>query len=329
MPAGLSEGDNRPHGRGATNGSMRGLRRLLSAVGFWVAVAALVAVGPGGGPAWADAQEPIKLKAPSNEVREYDPLIGADPGNQNGISRDPTNCSTNPYCDTIPLELSIPSDLKSSDTEDYFLRLKVEWDASASDNVNMYVYDAPYGGETPIASAATATMPETINLYRPEKANYLLVVHNTSGANTGYKLTAAVTIEPFGGAPDFGGVSQPPKPPPSSPPAGDSDDDVAFDSGEDDSFTPPPAAVDNGLGPPPPLADVSRDESLSALARSRGGFEDSLAAPNLTLQEEEAPPPEPVSGLTVALLGGLVPASIVGGGVYVLRRKGGTATAGF
>ena len=290
-----------------------------------------VSIWPGGGAALADAQEPIKLKAGQSVAVDYDALIGADPTNQNGITRDPTNCSSNPYCDTIPLELSVPSDLKNSDTEDYFLRLKIEWDASGNSNVHAYLYDSPFEGDAPIASSATANNPETINLYRPEKAAYILVVNNVNGVNTGYKVTAAITIEPFGGAPDFGGVNEGGgRPPTTSPPSsGEDDDDFGFDDGDDDSFTPPPAAIDNGFGPPPPLADVNRDESLSALARGRGGFEDSLAAPNLTLQEEEAPPPAPVSGLTVALLGGFLPAALVGGGVYVLRRRGGTAAAGF
>ena len=274
------------------------------------------------------------MSAPSNEVREYDPLVGNDPSNFSGITRDPANCSSNPYCDTIPLELSVPVDLKDSETEDYFLRLKVEWDNSGSNNVNAYLYDAPYEGNFPIASSATGNMPETINLYRPEKAAYLLVVHNNTGVNTGYKLTAALTVEPFGGAPDFGGVNEKPATQPTQPPSsggGDDDDEpeFGFDDGSDDSFTPPPAAVDNGFGPPPPLADVERDESLSALARGRGGFEESLTAPSIALQEEEGPPPAPVSGATVALLGGLLPAVAVGGGVFWLRRKGGTATPGF
>ena len=331
--AGLSGGDNRLTRRGATNGLVKGLRRVLSTFGVLLLVLGAVGVWPGS-PAAADQQDPVKLKAGQSVVVEYDALVGSDSANQGGITRDPANCSTNPYCDTIPIELSVPSDLKSSDTEDYFLRLKVEWDASAGSNMHAYLYDSPFeAGNAPIASSATANNPETINLYRPEKAAYILVVTNVTGVNTGYKLHAAVTIEPFGGAPDFGGVNEQPNRPSSSPPSDDAgsddDDGFQFDEGSDDSFTPPPTAFDNGLAPPPPLADVDRDESLSALARDRGGFENSLTAPNLSLQEEEPPPPDPVSGATVALLGGLLPAAVVGGGVFWLRRKGGTASAGF
>jgi len=310
---------------------VKGLSRLLSTLAVLVLAFGGIAVWPGAGPASADAKEAVKLTAPQTVVRDYDPLVGSDPANQNGLTKDPNNCSSNPYCDTIPIELTVSEALKNSDTEDYFLRLKVEWDNSGGDNVNLYLYDSPHKGNFFIASSATANMPETINLYRPEKKAYLLVVHNTSGVNTGYKLTAAITVEPFGGAPDFGGVNENPNRPTTTRPPADNnnDDDFEFDDGSDDSFTPPPGAVDNGFGPPPAFADVQRDESLSALARGRGGFENSLTAPNLTLQEREAPPPEPVSGATVALLGGLLPASIVGGGVFWLRRKGGTASAGF
>lgn len=300
----------------------------MSAVGVLVLALGAVSVWPGGDPASADQQEPVKLKAPSTEVREYDALVGADPTNQSGITRDPANCASNPYCDTIPLELSVPSDLKNSDTEDYFLRLKVEWNAAGGSNVHIYLYDAPFEGAAPIASSATANNPEAINLYRPEKAAYILVVNNVNGVNSGYKLTAAITVEPFGGAPDFGGVNDNPNRPTTTTRPSDGDDDFSFDEEPDDS-RPPPAIVDNGFGPPPPLADVDQDESLSALARGRGDFESSLTAPDFTLQEEEPPPPDPVSGATVALLGGLLPASIVGGGVFWLRRKGGTASAGF
>lgn len=313
----------------ATNGLVKGLRRPLSISALLLVALGGLAVWPGGVPASADQQEAIKLKAPSNEVREYDPLVGTDPGNQGGISRDPATCASVSHCDTIPIELSVPDSLKNSDTEDYFLRLKIEWDNSGGDNVNAYLYDAPHEGAAPIASSATANMPEAINLYRPEKPAYLLVVHNTAGVNTGYKLTAAITVEPFGGAPDFGGVNERPATRPTQPPSnGDDEPEFDFDDG-DDSFTPPPAPIDNGFGPPPPLADVDQDESLSALARGRGGFEESLTAPSITLQEDEGPPPAPVSGATVALLGGLLPAAAVGGGVFWLRRKGGTATPGF
>lgn len=315
---------------------MKGLSRLLSTLAVLVLAVGAATVWPGGDPAAADQQQPVKLRAPSNEVREYDSLTGTDPANQNGVTRDPATCASRPYCDTIPIELSVPSDLKNSDTEDYFLRLKVDWNAAGGSNVQTYLYNAPHAGAAPIASSATANNPEIINIYRPEKAAYLLVVTNVSGVNTGYKLTAAITVEPFGGAPDFGGVNETPNRPPQNRPPSDSgggsgtdDSDSAFDPGSAGSGAPPPVIADEGFGPPPPLADVDRDESLSALARGRGDFESSLTAPDLTLREQEPPPPEPVSGTTVALLGGLLPASIVGGGVFWLRRKGGTATAGF
>ncbi|HUR48083.1 MAG TPA: hypothetical protein VMY88_00940 [Acidimicrobiales bacterium] len=307
---------------------MKGLSRFLSTLAVLVLAFGGIAVWPGGGAASADPQEPVKLTAPQTVVREYDPLVATDPANQSGYTQDPTTCSTAPHCDTIPLELVVSDELKNSDTEDYFLRLTIEWDNAGGDNVNAYLYDDPYAGEFYIASGATAEMPEKINLYRPEKKKYILVVHNTTGVNAGYKLTAAITVEPFGGAPDFGGVNENPSRPTTTRPSNDNDDEPFFDD-SDDTPAPPPAIVDNGFGPPPPLADVERDESLSALARDRGDFESSLTAPDFTLQEEEAPPPDPVSGATVALLGGLLPASLVGGGVFWLRRKGGTATAGF
>ena len=285
-----------------------------------------VAIWPGGSPASADAQKAVKLTAPQTVVKEYDPLVGSDPANQHGITKDPGNCSSNPYCDTIPIELTVSESLKNSDTEDYFLRLKVEWDNSGGDNVNLYLYDSPHKGAFFIASSATANMPEVINLYRPEKKAYLLVVHNTSGVNTGYKLTAAITVEPFGGAPDFGGVNENSNRPTTTRPPSNDDDDFEFDDGSDDS-TPPPGAVDSGFGPPP-LAEVDQDSSLSALARQRGGLADSLTAPVLTLKDKEEPPPAPVSGLTVALFGGLLPASVVGSGIWLLRRKGGAASTG-
>lgn len=310
---------------------MKGLRRYLSISALLLLALGGIAVWPGGSPASADQQEPIKLTSPSNVVKEYDPLVGTDPANQSGATRDPVQCAQLSHCDTIPLELSVPESLKNSDTEDYFLRLKIEWDNSGGDNVNTYLYDAPHEGNAPIASSATANMPETINLYRPEKKSYLLVVHNNTGVNTGYKVTAAITVEPFGGAPDFGGVNENPGPRPTQPPSGGNDDEPDFDIDDDsdDSFRPPIAPIDSGFGPPPPLANVTRDASLSALARGRGGFEDSLSAPRVTAPEDEGPPPAPVSGATVALLGGLLPAVAVGGGVFWLRRKGGTATPGF
>jgi len=252
--------------------------------------------------------------------------VGSDSVNFHPFTKDPDNCSSRPYCDTIPIELTVSDSVKNSDTEDYFLRLKVEWDNSGGNNVNLYLYDSPYKGAFWIAKAATSNMPEIINLYRPEKKAYLLVVHNTSGVNSGYKLTAAITVEAFGGAPDFGGVNEnenPSRPTTTRPPADKNDDDFGFDE-----FTAPPPPVDSGFGPPPPLAGADQDSSLSALARQRGGLADSLAAPRITLVVEEKPPPAPVSGVTVALLGGVLPASVVGSGIWLLRRKGGAASTG-
>lgn len=309
-------------------------------VGLVVLVLGGVGIWPGAGPAGAVEQEPIKLTAPSSETREYDALIGTNPVNYAGAPGDarPNSCSQYTYCDSIPLQLSVPESLKNSDTEDYFLRIKVEWDNSSGNNLDAYMYNAPYPdeGPAPIASSATANMPETINLYRPERPEYILTVMNRNGANSGYKVTAALTVEPFGGAPDFGGVNEGGgRPPTTSPPPSSGG---GSGSGGSSSFDPEPSGPTNTSPPPPPtdsgfeprdLAPVDRDESLSALARERGGFEGSLTAPPVTLPEAQGPPPGPVSGAAVALLGGLLPASLVGGGVYWLRRKGGTATAGF
>ena len=327
-PPGLSWGDNRPGRRGDTNGLVKGLSRLLSTLAVLVVALGGAAIWPGGSPASADAKEAVKLTAPQTVVKAYDPLVGPDEVNFHPFTKDPDNCSTRPYCDTIPIELTVSDSVKNSDTEDYFLRLKVEWDNSGGNNVNLYLYDSPYKGDFWIAKSATGNMPETINLYRPEKKAYLLVVHNTSGVNAGYKLTAAITVEAFGGAPDFGGVNENPnRPTTTRPPADNNDDDFGFDDGSDGDFTAPPPLVDNGFGPPA-LAGVDQDSSLSALARQRGGLADSLAAPRITRVEEEKPPPAPVSGVTVALLGGVLPASVVGSGIWLLRRKGGAASTG-
>jgi hypothetical protein len=301
------------------------LRALVVVGGALLATLLLVGLAL---PASARLQPAIKLKAGQSLKQTYSPLVGAGPVQASGNpgTRNPTVCRDATYCDIVPLELSVPSSLKNSDTEDYFLRLSVKWDASSASDIHIYLYNDP-PTTTAIATSATANNPETLNLYRPEKAKYQLLVYNANGVNRGYEITAAITIEDFGGAPDFGGVSDPP---PSAPEQSDSDsDDQDFsleptpDSSTGDSAA-PPAAFD---APPPPLADVNQDSSLSALARRRGGLAESLAAPpriNLT-QEDEGPPPEPVSGVTVALLGGVLPATLVGGGIWALRRKGGAA----
>lgn len=305
-------------------------------VGLVVLVLGGVGIWPGAGPAGAVEQEPIKLTAPSSVTREYDALVGTVPVTINGVPGDarPNSCSQYAYCDSIPLQLSVPESLKNSDTEDYFLRIKVEWDNSSGNNLDAYMYDAPYEpGTAPIASSATANMPEAINLYRPDKPEYILTVMNRNGANSGYTVTAALTVEPFGGAPDFGGVNEGGgRPPTTSPPPSSGGGDSGGSSFDPEPSQPstaqPPAPSDPGFEPRD-LAPVDRDDSLSALARERGGFEGSLTAPPVSLPETQGPPPGPVSGAAVALLGGLLPASLVGGGVFLLRRKGGTATAGF
>lgn len=330
-PPPSSYGDKPPERGGATNGPVTSpYRASILRRGAAVVLGGLLAVGLFAAPAAARQQDPIKLKAPQTVKKAYPALVGAMPAQASGNpgNRNPAICADATYCDVIPLELNVPASLRNSDTEDYFLRLNVAWDASAQSNLSVYLYNSPYkSGDQAIATAATADNPEKMNLYRPEKAAYILLIFNASGVNNGYEVTAALTVEDFGGAPDFGGVDDPP--PPSSPSSSNSaDNGASFDPGPSSSASPPPASNMPFDPLPAPLAEVDQDESLSSLARRSGNFDQSLAAPMVTLQEEKGPPPEPVSGVTVALLGGLLPASLVGAGIWALRRTGGAGSVG-
>lgn len=279
-------------------------------------------------PASARRQEPIQLRPSQSVVREYSPLIGSSPVQASGNpgNRNPEICADAPYCDVIPLELSVPDSLRTSDTKDYFLRLAVDWDAATGSDLSIYLYKDPYvSGDQAIASAATASVPEKINIYRPEQSKYILLVFSSGGANQGYSVNAALTVEDFGGAPDFGGVDAPP-PPSNSSPQADDEPNFAFEPQDDG----PTAAPAESFSPadPLPLADVDQDSSLSALARQRGGLAETLAAPRLNVVEKEEEPPAPVGGATVAVLGGLLPASVVGFSLWLLRRRGGAAATG-
>ncbi len=296
--------------------------RLTALLGAMVIAALALAA-----PALARRQEPIQLRPSQSVAREYPALVGSSPVQSSGNpgNRNPEICSEAPFCDVIPLELSIPDSLRTSDTEDYFLRLSVEWDASTSSDLSIYLYKDPYvSGDAAIASAATASIPEKISIYRPEQSKYLLLVFSSGGANQGYKTTAAVTVEDFGGAPDFGGVDDAP---PTT--TSDSDPQEGFDFAEPEqnppTFSPPPG--DPALEPLP-LAPIDQDSSLSALARQSGGLAETLAAPRLPVLEEDEAPPAPVAGTTVALLGVLLPATMVGGGLWMLRARGGSSATG-
>lgn len=191
--------------------------------------------------------------------KDYGPIPANEP--PGGIlfgnfgQRSPATCKDNsPYCDVVTLNIQVPGHYTSS----HFFKVDIvlTWpDPSGANDLNMYLHRT---NGTQVLASATATQPEKITLQDPSEPQYLIVVSNARGPNSGYRLS--VTFVPQGSisAPEepeeFGSGSQ------SSRFDDDEESDTSF---QDLPAVPQPEGALASTGPRP----VERPGEDGAIAR--------------------------------------------------------------
>lgn len=177
--------------------------RRTAARTFVAALAtALVAAGLGllSAPAEARSQQRFVVRNGVKASADYPEFTRDLP--QSSVSvPDPAQCMAAEHCDTVPLQIDIPTNIGKGD--DYFVELIVEWDERSTD-LDVFLWDDKQtkeklrkqpgeDGYTPDQTTSDYTQvandterrPATMLLKEPRLVNYNLVILNYSGAGFG------------------------------------------------------------------------------------------------------------------------------------------------
>jgi hypothetical protein len=322
------------------------MTRRLAGLAVTAALLGLVALTPTL-PVAALDQTAGAIRVTENQrvEKNFGPIGAADPLPEFGspVPRldTPERCKQATYCDVIPLEIVLPPTLRPAD--EFFVSVQLDWNTttlSGTDytrpteinDLDLYVWTDPAGAE-PVQESATATMPETLRLFRPTKGKYSIVVFNHRGPNTGYRLT--VSYKPERIVPPYESLApgfNPPAAAIEASPAEAPAEPAAAGPPARPVATPVPAVPTTTALPPPPgvaapaLTPVPVEPDPDFSNFSDAAFDQQLAAPGpAVLAEKQARavgPPKPASaGSLVFWLAG-VPLLLVAAAGLWLWRKG-------
>lgn len=283
------------------------------------ALALLVLGAATGGAASARPQEPMRVTP--DEPAEAD--FGAmGPGAPSGeaLSNRPIDCDGPEavYCDLIPIEIVPPTGMQD-DRDIFFTIVELHWDAASGNNLDLSFWDngQSTGTQEKLGSAESTRNPEVVRIANADLEQYNMVVVNSGGANTGYKIKARISMDPFT-SPTEAVAPDPPKQ--DEPEAEEPEEEITTPedlSGGDDT---PAPATDPTL---PPVSGVGGDSDF--------GFGFSDLDERITVHEDDfaagAADPEPTVTDSVSpavLLASLVgaPALVVGSGAaFAWKRR--------
>ncbi|HEV7887767.1 MAG TPA: hypothetical protein VGO92_09420 [Acidimicrobiales bacterium] len=298
-------------------------------------LSALVGLGMAGGvgPARALSQPSETVSRHKALVKDYPALTGQFPSQPN-----PTQCLAANFCDVIPLDVQVPTDIAPGD--DFVLKVIVSWE-DVTDDLDMYLFDdgqtqqekdqngggdpasgTPSAGPsyTQKASATNGEGQMDLTLAEPRLGKYNLVVNHYLGNNTGYHVDARIIVAGF--KRPFESLEPPP---PSvtedntAPPVDTSGQPVSGD----------PTAPAGVFGAPARLDDVHPlvDSDLDNLFKAKGA----VSATNVSgvLPTATAKPPVPPSGIALLFWLAVVPGSLLGGlAFWLVKRRRATFTFG-
>lgn len=283
-----------------------------------VALVAFSMVVAGAGLASARPQEGFTVSK-NNPVEKDYPAMGAGAPTNEALTNRPIDCNTaaRVYCDQIPVEI-IPPEGLNDDRDIFFTIIELSWEGSSND-LDLAFWDngQSTGSNEKLGSSESTKNPEVVRVANADLGEYHIVVTNVSGANTGYKIKARITTDPFSN-PNESLAPEPPKP------AEDKEDP------KEQEFTPP---EDKSDAPPPPPADPTLEPVQSGGPDSDFDFGFSDLDDRITINADElggglaagAPAPtkkDPVSPavLVASLLG--APALLIGSGAaFAWRRR--------
>lgn len=248
---------------------------------------------------------------------------------------DPDFCRSANYCDTIPVQIPTPQIARGAG-----YRLVFKADNTEGTDLDVYLWDnkqikAKYGkcqpGSTcydPLESDYTNVISDTdlqhggptsdgvYTLGEPDLIDYNITVLNYSGTSEGYTIYMELQVEDF----------VPPKevPPPDRSRVATPKDPAATFTGPAQSTS---AATIPGVADAsdvPGLNDllIERDPDLQAIQDQN--LADQLKAPTSQISQlgrVDTGPPPPVSGLTLLLWLGVMPAGLAGGASTLVQRR--------
>lgn len=309
------------------------MRRTVRTIAAVIAVAvASSGLGVLPTPAEARSQQRFVVRNGVKASADYPEFIRDLP--QSSVSvPNPDQCMAAEHCDTIPLQIDIPTNIGKGD--DYFVELVVEWDERSTD-LDVFLWDDKQtkeklrkspgeDGYTPDQTTSdytqvandTARRPATILLKEPRLVNYNLVVLNYSGAgfagaSGAYHLRGRMIVNVY------------------TPPEEYKDEDppISSDDVEDEFFTPstddPPTDITGGDASNPfgglGSVNVACDPLLCGIGDSDidRDMRAPLAVDAPRLEEAIAESP----GAAVLLLWlVVVPVLLALGGAFLLRRR--------
>jgi hypothetical protein len=274
-----------------------------------------------GGVVSARPQEGFAVSKEEPVEKSY-PAMGPGAPSGSALSNRPKPDCDRPaavYCDDIPIEVIPPPGLED-DRDIFFTIIELSWDGSSGNNLDVAFWDngQSTGSVQKLGSSASAKNPETMRIANASLGQYHIVVTNTSGANTGYKIKARITTDPFSNpneslAPD----------PPKKKEEAKEEKQSEFVAPEDNSGT--PTVVTPGAPVLDPVQTTGGDsdfdfdfsdlnDRITVNADDLGG-ELAGGAPTNTKKEPVSP-----AVLLASLIG--APALIAGSGAaYVWRRR--------
>jgi len=296
-----------------------GLVALLLAAGTLA-----LAIAPS---AAANPQDTLTVPLDRTVSRTYPAIVGDDPASDQVQAPRPTDCATLPVCDTIPLKIEAPASLSPYDQ--FYVTIELSWDddptrGGAIDDLDLFFF-TQFADRDPAARSVTPGQPERIRFSEPTAPDYWLTVNNTSGPNTGYKITiTSVYIK--GERPpeldDHGVVARPPAAEIPSSPSGGAGTAPAPAGATSSVATVPtlPTPAEGGNAPPAAPTDAptaATDSELAALAPTAVAGAGALFRTSGSTRG----PGGPVSAATLVLWLVVAPLAVAGAALAVFLRR--------
>ena len=278
-----------------------------------------------GGVVSAVPREGLRV-TPSEPVEKDFGAMGPGAPSGEALSNRPIDCddAQTVYCDNIPIEIVPPTGLQD-DRDIFFTIVELHWDGGSGNDLDLSFWDngQSSGSQEQLGASASTKNPEVVRVANADLEQYNIVVVNSSGANTGYKIKARISTDPFQNPNE----SLAPDPPKNEPEPEAEEEEEA----EDDEVVTPEDFSGGGDG----TSAAAEDPTLAPVGGSGGdsdfgfGFSDldsriTVAQDDFAAGSGEAArvKPDTVSpGLLLASLVG-APALVVGSGAaFAWKRR--------
>lgn len=240
----------------------------------------------------------------------------------------PATCRSVVYCDTIPVDIRVPSDLAE---DSYLVTITLSFEVTGEHNaadqytqpetdLDMYLW-ADEDDTTPVGAGWSLDEPEVVRVIVPRSHQYLLVVHNAFGQNDSYHLnfTGNRIDESF--TPPIDASDRRPTPP-KQPPSGTIGNEVEGEAVALPSGGPVGPAGAPSMAPGP-VAPIVGDPDFATPLDSRSAVD--VVAEDLARSTRRSLKPKPIlkeppaSALLIWLV--VVPAAAVAGERLLFRRR--------